>query len=531
MTCAVAEAVGLEDLLKAQAYGLGFDLVGITALGPVETAGAFDAWIENGYAGEMDYLPRGAGKRRDSTSPLPGAVSAIVVGLDYGGREPGGPVARYARGDDYHDVMTKRLNELHRWLELESGHPIAGKAYVDTGPILERELARRAGLGWFGKNTNLVNPRLGSFFFIGSLLVDLDLAPDAPFEADRCGSCTRCLDACPTNAFVEPRVLDARRCISYLTIELKGEIPGEFHEAIGSNIYGCDICQDVCPYNVKFARELREPAFSARDAIRGKEARTLARDLVGMGDEEFRSAFRRSPMKRAKRRGLARNAAVVLKNILTVGALLVAFAAPFQYAKAQQGPKAGGSATSRPGYTSADVRFMQGMMAHHAQALVMTALLRDRTTRPDMLLLAQRIDVSQRDEIGLMRHWLEKRKEPVPDVDPAREHRESMDHPTSMPGMSMSGIPGSKMMMPGMLTPEQLAELAKARGPEFDRLFLQDMIRHHEGALVMVRDLLATNGAAQEPEIFQFSSEIDADQRAEIMRMRALLAASPGATP
>jgi epoxyqueuosine reductase len=314
MTLAIAESMALEDMVKAQAYGLGFDLVGITTLGPMETGGAFDAWIEKGYAGEMDYLPRGAAKRRDSRLVFGGATSAIVVGLDYGGREPGGPVARYARGDDYHDVMTERLNELHRWLELELGRPIAGKPYVDTGPILERDLARRAGLGWFGKNTNLVNPRLGSFFFIGSLLVDLDLAADSPFEADRCGSCTRCLDACPTEAFVEPRVLDATRCISYLTIELKGDIPDAFHEAIGSNIYGCDICQDVCPYNVKFARELREPAFSARDAIRDKDPEMLARELLDMDDEEFRTAFRRSPMKRAKRRGLARNAAVVLGN-------------------------------------------------------------------------------------------------------------------------------------------------------------------------------------------------------------------------
>ena len=314
MTSAIAESMPLEDMVKAQAFGLGFDLVGITTLGPMETAGTFDAWVEHGYAGEMDYLPRGAAKRRDSRLPFAGATTAIVVGLDYGGREPSGPVARYARGDDYHDIMTERLNELHRWLQLEVGRTIAGKAYVDTGPILERDLARRAGLGWFGKNTNLVNPRLGSFFFIGSLLVDLDLAPDSPFEADRCGSCTRCLDACPTNAFVEPRVLDARRCISYLTIESKGDIPDAFHEAIGSNIYGCDICQDVCPYNVKFARELREPAFAARDAIRDKSPETLAHDLLAMGDEEFRSVFRRSPMKRAKRRGLARNAAVVLGN-------------------------------------------------------------------------------------------------------------------------------------------------------------------------------------------------------------------------
>jgi len=315
MISPACEAIGLEELVKAQAYGLGFDLVGIATLGPVETADAFDEWIQRGYAGEMTYLPRGADKRRDSRLPFPGAVSAIVVGLDYGGREATGPVARYARGDDYHEIMASRLRELHRWLELEIGQPIAGKEYVDTGPILERDLARRAGLGWVGKNTNLVNPRLGSFFFIGSLLVDLELSPDDPFEADRCGTCTRCLDACPTNAFAEPRVLDATKCISYLTIELKGDVPEHLREPIGSHLYGCDICQDVCPYNIKFARELREPAFAARGAIRDKDAETLARDFVAMDDEEFRSAFRNSPMKRAKRRGLARNAAVVLKNI------------------------------------------------------------------------------------------------------------------------------------------------------------------------------------------------------------------------
>jgi uncharacterized protein (DUF305 family) len=197
---------------------------------------------------------------------------------------------------------------------------------------------------------------------------------------------------------------------------------------------------------------------------------------------------------------------------LIIGAILLGSVAVFRNASAQTSPKDAGSGMSRPNYTPADVRFMQGMIAHHAQALTMTALLRDRTTRADMRLLAQRIDVSQQDEIGLMRRWLEKRGEPVPDM--------------PMAGMSMSNI-----MMPGMLTPEQLAELAKARGPEFDSMFLLDMIQHHEGALVMVRDLLATNGAAQEPEIFQFSSDIDADQRAEIKRMRALLAASPGAKP
>ncbi len=315
MTAGCVESVALEELIKAQAYGLGFDLVGITTLGPAETSTAFDDWIGRGYAGDMDYLPRGAVKRRDSRLPVPGTASAIVVALDYGGRELPGPIARYARGDDYHELMRARLDELHRWLECELGRRIVGKSYVDTGPILERDLARRAGLGWFGKNTNLVNPRIGSFFFIGSLFVDLDLVPDTPFQADRCGTCRRCLDACPTGAFVEPRVLDARRCISYLTIELKGAIPEDLREDIGDHIYGCDICQDVCPFNIRFAQELREPAFSPRAVLAEKDARSLAKDLLAMDDEAFRIAFRNSPIKRAKRRGLARNAAVVLGNI------------------------------------------------------------------------------------------------------------------------------------------------------------------------------------------------------------------------
>jgi epoxyqueuosine reductase len=264
----------------------------------------------------MAYLERGAEKRRDTRLPFEGVRSAIVVALSYGGREPGGPVARYARGDDYHDLMIDRLNALHRWIESEHGESIRGKAYVDTGPILERDLARRAGLGWFGKNTMLVNPKLGSFFFLGALLLDLDLASDAPFEMDRCGTCTRCLDACPTNAIVAPHVLDATRCISYLTIEQRGEIPAEFHAAIaeGGMVYGCDVCQEVCPWNVSFASELKERAFAPREVIAGKDAKTLAEDILAMSQEEFSAAFRKSPMKRAKLAGLQRNARVVLSN-------------------------------------------------------------------------------------------------------------------------------------------------------------------------------------------------------------------------
>jgi epoxyqueuosine reductase len=318
MTAAVADSVGIEHLIKAQAYGLGFDLVGITSLGPAQTAPEYEHWISRGYAGDMGYLPRGVEKRRDTRLPFHGVTRAIVVGLDYGGRAAPGPVARYARGNDYHDVMIARLDELHRWLESEIGRPIAGKPYVDTGPILERDLARRAGLGWFGKNTNLINPKTGSFFFIGSLLVDLQLEVDAPFESDRCGTCTRCLDACPTDAFVESRILDATRCISYLTIENKGSIPEGLRSQLGELLYGCDICQEVCPWNISFARAVRDDALRPREFLNSRSARELASEILQMSDDDYNQSFRGSPMKRAKRRGLARNAAVVLGNTGTL---------------------------------------------------------------------------------------------------------------------------------------------------------------------------------------------------------------------
>ena len=313
----IGAAGTIEQSIKAQAYGLGFDLVGITSLGPVDTTPAFDTWLASSYAGDMAYLARGAEKRADTRRPVPGAKSAIVVALDYGGREPPGPVARYARGDDYHELMVTRLRELHRYVDKRVGHEVPGKAYVDTGPILERDLGRRAGLGWFGKNTMLINPRIGSFFFLGELLLDLELVPDAPFEGDRCGTCRRCLDACPTNAFREPRVLDATRCVSYLTIELKGEIDETLKPLIGEHLYGCDVCQEVCPWNVRFGRALTEPAFAPRDAIAGKDSRLLAEQILAMTDEDFQSAFKGSPMKRAKLRGLKRNAETVLRYSTT----------------------------------------------------------------------------------------------------------------------------------------------------------------------------------------------------------------------
>jgi epoxyqueuosine reductase len=305
-------ASSLESSIKAQAYGLGFDLVGITALGPAATAEYFDAWLARGFEGEMSYMARTAAKRRDDRLAFEGATHAVVVAMNYGGSEPPGPVARYARGDDYHDIIIDRLQQLHRWIETRIGRRVSGKPYVDTGPILERDLARRAGLGWFGRNTMLINPRLGSFFFLGALLLELEMVSDTPFMAEHCGSCRRCLDACPTSALVAERVLDATRCISYLTIEAKGPIPLEFHASIGDLLYGCDVCQEVCPWNAKFSQSLTEPAFAARPMVAGKNARMLARDLIGMSQLEFSHVFKGSPMKRAKLRGLVRNAEVVL---------------------------------------------------------------------------------------------------------------------------------------------------------------------------------------------------------------------------
>jgi epoxyqueuosine reductase len=300
----------LESAIKRRAGELGFDPVGITSLGPARTYDAFHAWIERGYAGEMGYLPRGAEKRRDTRLPFEGVKSAVVVALGYGGKQPAGPIARYARGADYHDVMIERLGVLHAFIRERTGHDVRGKPYVDTGPILERDLAQRAGLGWIGKNTMLINPRRGSFFFLGALFVDVHLQPDAPFEADRCGTCTACMDACPTDALVAPRTLDARRCISYLTIEHRSDIPEELQPLMGELVYGCDICQDVCPWNHRFASETGDPELAPRP----ENERPDPAELIALDDDTFRQRFKGSPIKRAKRSGLARNATIALNN-------------------------------------------------------------------------------------------------------------------------------------------------------------------------------------------------------------------------
>src|SRR5688572_19957955 len=310
--------MSLEESIKTRAQELGFLACGITHPGPSAYADRLDEWLAKGYAGTMRYLHRQAARRKEPQRIAPDARAVVVVLDNYytpdrEADEAAPRMAKYARGEDYHRVTGRRLELLAEFLRSQGAG--LSRSFADAGPVPERELAQRAGLGWIGKNTMLVSPDAGSFFFIGSIFTDLPLQPDAAFELDRCGSCTRCLDACPTDAFVSPRVLDATRCISYLTIEAKGAIPESFNEAIGDLLYGCDICQSVCPWNMRFSRELAEGSpFRSREVLAGKDARALARELLAMSDDEVSSRFRGSPMKRAKLRGLKRNAAVVLAN-------------------------------------------------------------------------------------------------------------------------------------------------------------------------------------------------------------------------
>ena len=311
---------GFEHRLKTQAYAAGFDLAGIAALGEPETLEHFYGWLRAGHHGEMAYLERGAALRADSRRPASGMVSAIVVALNYGGTQPAGPVARYAHFTDYHRVMWDKLDALLDWVRRE--HPtVNGRAFVDSGPVLERDLAQRAGLGWFGKNTLLINPKLGSFFFLGALFLDVALEADEPFATDHCGSCTRCLDACPTQAFVAPHVLDARRCISYLTIELKGEHTSAQAAMVGEHLFGCDVCQEVCPWNHKCSAGATESAFSPLEQLASPDARELARAFLAMTPAEFTAELKHTPLSRAKLSGLKRNACAVLANSGTAGAV------------------------------------------------------------------------------------------------------------------------------------------------------------------------------------------------------------------
>jgi len=300
---------------KALALETGFDLAGVASADAPRELAFFAEWIARGYAGEMSYLTAQAARRSDLRVAFPWARSVVSVGVQYDTPHPystdaparDGWIARYAWGDDYHDVMKALLERLAARLQAEAG-PFQCRSYVDTGPIVERAYAAAAGVGAWGKNTCLLHPEHGSWFFLGELVTDLELAPDSPRD-DMCGSCTACLDACPTGALPAPYVLDATRCISYLTIEVKGAIPDERREGLGRHVFGCDICQDVCPWNRR-RRRYGSASFSPRPGLVGPDLDELA----SLDGEAFRSRFRKSAVKRAKRRGLLRNVAVALGN-------------------------------------------------------------------------------------------------------------------------------------------------------------------------------------------------------------------------
>jgi len=305
----------LAERAKALALEAGFDLAGFARADSPPDLAFFAEWVARGHAGEMAYLTGQVAKRSDLRVAFPWARSVLCVGLQYDTPHPysteaptgSGWISRYAWGDDYHDVMQAMLERLRERLQAEAG-PFEAKSYVDTGPIAEKSWAAAAGLGALGKNTCLLHPEHGSWFFLGELVTDLDLPRDAP-RADMCGTCTACLDACPTQAFPAPYVLDATRCISYLTIELKGAIPDARREGLGRHVFGCDICQDVCPWN----RRRRHHAAAAFEPRPGAESPDFA-ELASLDDEAFGVRFRKSPVKRAKRRGLLRNVAVAIGN-------------------------------------------------------------------------------------------------------------------------------------------------------------------------------------------------------------------------
>lgn len=355
--------MNLSDRIIERAYELGFDLVGIAPAGVAPHAREYADWIAAGYAGELAYMTRDPERRSDPRRVLPGAQSVIVAGLSYYTldvpdeikHDPSrGLISRYAWGVDYHDVMTPRLKELAEFVSgqvvltsASSPTPAAetpqgaspNRVYVDTGPVLERDWALSAGLGFIGKNTCLINPRMGSWLFLGVILTTAELASDTPpslrgaqsatkqslatgseiashtalamTNSASCGTCTRCLNACPTNAFPQPYVLDARRCISYLTIELKGSIPVELRPLLGNRIFGCDVCQEVCPWPTRFATSTKERAFFAAEIDR--VAPRLI-DLAYLSEEAFKQKFAHTPIIRSKRRGLLRNVAVALGN-------------------------------------------------------------------------------------------------------------------------------------------------------------------------------------------------------------------------
>jgi len=311
-----ADAVSMARAVKAEALALGFDAAGIApADTPPERASRLAAFLDAGRHGDMDWMENRAAERAAPQALWPEAKSVVMLGLNYGPdenpldilqRKSAGAISVYAKNRDYHDIVKPRLKTLARWMVSTYGGDV--KVFVDTAPVMEKPLAESAGLGWQGKHTNLVSREKGSWLFLGAVFTTLALAPDAP-ETDHCGQCRRCLDICPTEAFPAPYQLDARRCISYLTIENKGPIPHEFREKIGNRIYGCDDCLAVCPWN-KFASEAREAKLHARDELR---APPLS-DLAALDDAAFRALFRGSPVKRAGRDRFVRNVMIAIGN-------------------------------------------------------------------------------------------------------------------------------------------------------------------------------------------------------------------------
>ncbi len=308
----------LTQRIHARANELGFEQVGIIPAQQSETIARYQAWIADGYAGEMQYLQRHLPLKADVRQLLTEAKSVISLAMNYYtldtppalAQDPArGQISRYAWGDDYHELIRERLSELVAFIKQTAEAELRCRVCVDTAPILEREYAQRAGNGWIGKNTNLIHWRTGSWYFLAEVLVSIDLEPSVPDLRGSCGTCTRCLDECPTDAFVAPNLLDSRRCISYLTIELKGAIPKPLRPKMGNLIFGCDICQEVCPWNSK-ARPTTETAFRPRPANLAPELLSL----VTMTQETFSRRFKGSPIKRAKRRGFLRNVLVAVGN-------------------------------------------------------------------------------------------------------------------------------------------------------------------------------------------------------------------------
>ncbi len=315
----------LPQQIREHAVQLGFALAGITTPEPPPHWPAYQNWLAMGRHGQMAYLAndRARSLRQDPLKILPECKSIVVLAARYpdpksaqtlhaGSRQAGKPrgrVAAYAWGTDYHLELPKRMRALVAFIEGQVGRPVPNRCYTDTGPILERDLAQRAGLGWIGKNTNLINPRLGSYFLLAEILLGLELEPDPPFVDDRCGTCTRCIDACPTNCILPDRTIDARNCISYLTIELKDSIPEELRPKMKDWIFGCDVCQEVCPWN-RFAASPADEAFAPRPGVQQPD---LVSELE-LSPQDFKRRFKDSPILRPRWRGYQRNVAIAAGN-------------------------------------------------------------------------------------------------------------------------------------------------------------------------------------------------------------------------